>query len=113
MSIESVGPSGPNRRAGVVHARPGSHPVGHRVPGQLRGALLSRVLSAQPVLQAASNRRIIFAAPAGNLEILDRSDGSDGARESNVGEAVHQRSYHSGLGVAHLDARAAVGAELG
>ena len=46
------------------------------------------------------------------LEILDRSDGGDCPWKSDVGEAVHERRYHDGLGVAHLETGAAVGAEL-
>jgi hypothetical protein len=47
------------------------------------------------------------------LEVLDRADGGDGTRESDVREAMHQSRYHGSLGVAHLEAGAAVGAELG
>ena len=47
------------------------------------------------------------------LEIPDRSDGGDSAWESDIREAVHERSNHGRLGIAGLQARAAVRAELG
>jgi pimeloyl-ACP methyl ester carboxylesterase len=45
-------------------------------------------------------------------QAFDSTDGRDGARESDVGKAVHERGHHDGLGVADLEAGAAVRPEL-
>jgi hypothetical protein len=47
------------------------------------------------------------------LEVLDRSDGGDGARKSDVGKAMYERGYDGSLGVTDLQARPSVRAELG